>query len=161
MSTTHPFPNDAQLQEMLGMLFGNDLKINPGDPVATDADSKSVVAVFVSADGSPATACFCDFPFAAYCGAALSMIPKGGAEDAAKSGELSEMMRGNLNEIMNICSRLFISNDTPHVKLETLYDKAGELPENARAMVDATTGRSDFKVSIPGYGEGHISFLST
>ena len=161
MSTIHPYPNDAQLQEMLGMLFGNDLKINPGDPVATDADSKSIVAVFVSADGSPATACFCDLPFAAYCGAALSMIPKGGAEDAANSGELTEMMRGNLNEIMNICSRLFISNDTPHVKLETLYDRAGELPDNARAMVDATTGRSDFKVLIPGYGEGHISFLST
>ena len=161
MSTIHPFPNDAQLQEMLGMLFGNDLKINPGDPVATDADSKSIVAIFVNADGSPATACFCDLPFAAYSGAALSMIPKGGAEDAAKSGELSEMMRGNLNEIMNICSRLFITNDTPHVKLETLYDKAGELPENARAMVDAAAGRSDFRVTIPGYGEGRMSFLST
>lgn len=161
MSTIHPLPNDTQLQEMLGMLFGNQLKIHSGDPVATDTDSKSIVAVYVNSEGSPATACFCDLPFAAFSGAALSMIPKGGAEDAAKSGELSEMMRGNLNEIMNICSRLFMNNDTPHLKLETLYDKAGDLPENARAMVDAATGRSDFKVTIPGYGDGHLSFLST
>lgn len=161
MSTIHVFPTDTQVHEMLGMLFGSALKINPVDPVATDADSNSMVAVFVNNEGSPATACVCDLPFAAFSGAALSMIPKGGAEDAARSGQLSEMMRGNLHEIMNICSRLFISNDTPHVRLETLYDKAEELPDNARAMVDAATGRSDFKVLIPGYGEGHISFLST
>jgi hypothetical protein len=146
---------------MLGMLFGDHMKIVPGEPVATGPDSKSMAAVYVNDEGVPATACVCDLPFAAYSGAALSMIPKGGAEDAAKSGELSEMMQGNLHEIMNICSRLFMNNDTPHVKLETLYDKISAMPENARAMIDAATGRSDFKVSIPGYGDGHVSFLCT
>ncbi len=110
---------------------------------------------------SPVTACCCDLPFAAYSGAALSMIPRGGAEDAAKSGDLSEMMRGNLHEIMNICSRLFITDATPHLKLDALYDNPDALPEAARSMVATATGRTDLKISIPGYGEGNISFLST
>ena len=70
-------------------------------------------------------------------------------------------MRGNLHEIMNICSRLFITNETPHLKLDALYDSPDALPGSARSMVDAAAGRSDYRVTIPGYGEGNISFLST
>ena len=146
---------------MLGMLYGNDLRVRADEPAAADGNGIGYYAVYINDEGMPVTACCCDIPFAAYSGAALSMIPPGGAEDAAKTGDLSEMMRGNLNEVMNICSRLFITEDTPHLKLDALYDSAEGLPEAVRSMVDAATGRSDFMVSIPGYGEGRISFLST
>ena len=161
MATIHPIPKDSDVRQMLGMLYGDGLGIDAGEPVATDAGSKNMVAVYINDEGAPVTACCCDLPFAAYSGAALSMIPKGGAEDAAKSGDLSEMMRGNLHEIMNICSRLFITDETPHLKLDALYDSPDALPEAARSMVDTAVGRTDFRISIPGYGEGNISFLST
>jgi hypothetical protein len=62
---------------------------------------------------------------------------------------------------MNICSRLFISDKTPHLKLDALYDGPDALPEAARSMLDSAEGRADLRISIPGYGEGNISFLST
>jgi hypothetical protein len=161
MATVHPVPKDKEVRQMLGMLYADGFGVDPGEPVATDSGSNSIVAVYINDEGTPVTACCCDLPFAAYSGAALSMIPAGGAEDAAKSGDLTEMMRGNLHEIMNICSRLFMTNETPHLKLEALYDSPDALPESARSMVDAAPGRSDYRVKIPGYGEGNISFLST
>jgi len=161
MATIHPVPKDSEVKQMLGMLYGDGISIAQGEPVASNAGSKNMVAVYINDAGAPVTACCCDIPFAAYSGAALSMIPRGGAEDAAKSGDLSEMMRGNLHEIMNICSRLFITDETPHLKLDALYDNADALPESARAMIDTAAGRTDLRISIPGYGEGNISFLST
>lgn len=161
MATIYPVPKDTEVRQMLGMLYGNGLGVEAGEPVATDAGSNSIVAVYINDEGVPVTACCCDIPFAAYSGAALSMIPRGGAEDAARSGDLSEMIRGNLNEIMNICSRLFISDKTPHLRLDALYDGPDALPEAARSMLDSAQGRADLRISIPGYGEGNISFLST
>ena len=161
MATVHPLPQGNDVEKMLGMLCGSELGVKPGEPVATNAGSGTIVAVFINREGAPVTACCCDVPFAAYSGAALSMIRKGGAEDAVKEGSLSEMMRSNLHEIMNICSRLFLIDETPHLKLDRLYDTAEALPEAVRSVIDTAAGRSDLKITIPGYGEGNISFLST
>lgn len=161
MSTIHPVPQEKDVKQMLGMLCGDDLGVDPGEPLATDAGSKNMVAVFINDEGVPVTACCCDLQFAAYSGSALSRIPRGGAEDAAKSGDISEMMRGNLHEIMNICSKLFMTEESPHLKLDGLYDSPDSLPEAVRSMLASVAGRTDLKVSIPGYGEGNISFLST
>ena len=152
MSTVHPIPNDSDVKQMLGMLYGNGLGVDPGEPVATDAGSRSIVAVYINDAGEPVTACCCDLPFAAYSGAALSMIPAGGAEDAASSGDLTEMMRGNLHEVMNICSRLFISENTPHLKLEALYDNPEVLPEAARTLAQAHFARKR-SGRRPGHGD--------
>ena len=161
MATIFPIPKETEVKQMLGMLYGNDLKVEAGEPLAADNGSKNIVAVYIDDQGVPVTACCCDIPFAAYSGAALSMIPPGGAEDAANKGDLTEMMRGNLNEIMNICSRLFITEETPHLKLDALYESPEAMPEAARSLVESAPGRSGFDVSIPGYGAGRIAFLST
>ena len=161
MATMHLVPQGNDVKKMLGMLCGGDLGVTPGEPVATNAGSRTIVAVYTNREGAPVTACCCDIPFAAYSGAALSMIPKGGAEDAVKDGSLPEMMRSNLHEIMNICSRLFLTDETPHLKLDGLYDTVDALPEAVRSVIDTAAGRSDLRISIPGYGEGNISFLST
>ena len=160
MSSKHPVPDKASVLGMLGMLFGDGLKVEPlNTPCDTDVDS-NVVAVYVADDDAPSSACVCDISFAAFAGAALSMIPKGGAEDAAESGELSEIMLGNLHEVMNICSRLFMNDSSPHLRLDAVHKNAGELPDAARDMVAEPTARSDFRVVIPGYGDGNLSFLS-
>lgn len=161
MATIHPTPRDVEVRQMLAMLFGNDLTISEIEAIPTDGDSGNVAAVFISDDDNPVTACVCDMKFAAFAGAALTRIPVGGAEDAAESGELTENMIGNLSEVMNICSRLFMSGNSPHLRLDKLYAKLADVPDNALAMLDSIAGRLDLKVSIPGYGEGHLSFLST
>jgi len=161
MATIHPTPREAEVRQMLGMLFGNNLTISEVDALPTGMESGNAAAVFLADDNTPVTACVCDMKFAAFAGSALTKIPVGGAEDAAESGELTENMVGNLNEVMNICSRLFMNSSTPHLRLEKTYNSPDELPDNARSMLDATVGRADYHVAIPGYGDGIISFLAT
>ena len=161
MATVHPTPREIEVRQMLAMLFGNELEINEAEALPTGTDSGHPTAVFTADDGTPVTACVCDMNFAAFAGCALTKIPPGGAEDAAKSGELTENMLGNLHEVMNICSRLFMDSSSPHLKLDKLYASISELPDNARTLVDSVAGRLDLKVNIPGYGEGHLSFLAT
>lgn len=160
MASIHPTPRDIEVKQMLGMLFG-DVDISEADELPTGNDSGNAAAVFVSDDDQPVTACVCDMKFAAFAGAALTKIPVGGAEDAAESGELTDNMLGNLNEVMNIISRLFMSGSSPHLRLEKTYAKIAEIPESAATMLQGIAGRLDLKVSIPGYGEGHIAFLAT
>jgi hypothetical protein len=161
MATIHPTPRDVEVRQMLAMLFGNDLTISEAEELPVSVESKNAAALYVADDGTPVTACVCEINFAAFAGSALTKIPPGGAEDAASSGELTENMMGNLNEVMNICSRLFMSGSSPHLRLDKMYASIAELPENAKTMLDTVSGRLDLKVSIPGYGEGYLAFLAT
>ncbi len=160
MATIHPVPNDTQIRQIFAMLFGNDLVLDSGKPDTSD-DASSIYAIFINDEGKQVTACVCDHHFAAFAGCALTRIPIGGAEDAANTGEFTEMMLGNLHEIMNICSRLFMNNSSPHLRLDTVYPAPDKVPDEARAMLDACQERVDFTVSIPGYGKGGLSFLCT
>jgi len=160
MTTTHPVPQENQVRQIFSMLFGDELVLDAGKPEAAD-DAKSMYAVFIDDHGKHATACICDYNFAAFAGSALTKIPVGGAEDAANSGEFTDMMLSNLHEIMNICSRLFMSNTSPHLRLETVYHSPDTVPDNARIMLEACQERKDYTVSIPGYGKGSVSFMCT
>ena len=160
MTTIHPVPQEKQIRQIFSMLFGNELVLDSGIPETSD-NANAMYAVFINDDGKHVTACVCDYNFVAFAGSALTRIPAGGAEDAAKSGEFTDMMLSNLHEIMNICSRLFMSNTSPHLRLETVYTSPDSVPDNARTMMEACQERVDFSVSIPGYGKGGLSFMCT
>ncbi len=160
MSTVHPLPKEISARSIFTMLYGNDVEFNPGSPLSATADN-SIVAIFVNDEDEPVSACICDYHFAAFAGAALTGIPRGGAEDAAETGEFSKMMLGNLNEIMNICSRLFMDGDSPHLRLGSVYGAEDTVPESALSMIGASQGQVDYSVTIPAYGSGGLSFLAT
>ena len=159
--STFVIPKEIELKQMLGMLYDSGLEVKLTDSLPTESGSKSLIAVYVDDEDQPVTACACDYNFTAFAGAALTKIPKGGAEDAASSGDFSEMMLNNLNEIMNICSRLFMSSTTPHLRLEKTYNSPDEVPDTARSVLGESISRADYDVVIPGYGDGKISFLAT
>lgn len=159
MSTAFSLPDEPALTQMMAMLYGDSMTVKPGNPV--DASGNNPVAVYVDDNGAPVAACVCDPAFGAYAGAALTMIPPGGASDAAKSGELSGAMMDNLGELMNILSRLFMLGKTPHLKLDTVYPNAGQLPDNVKTMLDAVTGRVGFDVNFDRYGSGVVALLAT
>ncbi|NNJ95853.1 MAG: hypothetical protein HKP12_01680 [Gammaproteobacteria bacterium] len=161
MPAIHPVPDKNDLLQILSMLYGDALTLDTGTAVASDAGSKSVVAIYVNDDNVPVTACICDYGFVAYAGSALTRIPPAGAEDAAESGDFSDMMLGNHHEVMNICSRLFMKGKSPHIRLDKVYASPDELPEAAQSVIESDAGCAHFEIEVPGYGKGSVSFLST
>lgn len=158
MSKLYPVPKEKDVLEILSMLYGGDVELDSGEPISIE-NSNNVIAVYIDDDGKPSTACICNYNFAAFAGSALTRIPVGGAEDAAETGDFSDMMLANLHEVMNICSRMFMTDTSPHVKLDVVYKKIDEAPDDVKAMFVGTEEHSDFNVSIPNYGSGSISFL--
>lgn len=161
MTVKHPVPSEVDLRQILTMLYGDALTLQAANAGSAENCSKSVVAVYVNDNNEPVTACICDHDFVAFAGSALTRIPPGGAEDAAASGDFSEMMLGNHHEIMNICSRLFMNSDSPHLRLEKVYVSPDDVPENARTVLQTSELRADFNVEVPGYGAGNLSFIAT
>ena len=69
-------------------------------------------------------------------------------------------MKENVYEVMNICSRLLMSDDTPHLKLENMYNDVAELSEEAVDMIKTAEGSSHFDIDIPNYGKGRLSLVA-
>jgi hypothetical protein len=157
VACVHPLPDLAQVKELLGMLFDG-LTVKAGAKLDASPKSNSYFGVYVSDDGRPVGLCGCDLAFAANGGAALSMLPPNAAKDAVKDKELTSVMLGNLHEVMNICTRLLLRDDTPHVKLTQLCAVA-ELPPAAAAILSAPNGRVDFEIGLGKYGAGKLAVM--
>lgn len=150
----HLLPTENDVKRMLAALFGDELVVGAG---ASDV-GESYVAVYVDAENQPGAVICCDSSFAAYAGAALSMLPPDAATDAANSGDLSATMRENLHEVMNICTGLLIGESTPHLRLTELC----RLDEtDAPDAIKEVSSSSCFNVVIPRYGAGQLKFLVT
>ena len=159
MSTDYILPKSKDLLNSFGMLYGNNLDVTESS--AKPLSENKVYGLFVDPEGKPVAATMCDAPFAAFAGSALMMLPPGGAEDAAESGDLTPAMEENVHELINICSRMFMGDNTPHLKLEKMYTDESQLPEDARAMIDTAPESNGFGIDFPRYGSGNISFVTT
>lgn len=159
MATHYPMPDTAKVKLMLGLLFDG-LDVKTGKKFDIVPPSGSWVGLYVADDGKPVAACAVDVALAANSSAALSMLPPAVAKDAAKSKELTDVMVANLHEIMNICSRLLMSDGSAHLKLQKVYPSKAMPPELA-ALLGAAQGRVDFELNVPKYGAGTLAVLST
>ena len=152
--TDFVMPNHHAIRDMLKFMFGNDLQVTADESAAVDGWH---AATYVGETEDLVAVCACDSNFVAYAGAALTMIPADAAQEMLRSGSISDIVISNFHEVMNICSRLMMTDDSPHLRLDkTLLPDAakgaiGQVGEGSRAGY--------FQVSIPAYGSGNMAFL--
>jgi hypothetical protein len=156
-AVTHQLPDIALVKELLGMLF-DALSVKLGPKLDVSPKAACYFGVYTSDDGTPVALCGCDMAFAANSGAALSMLPPNAAREAVKNKELTPVMLANLHEVMNICTRLMLRDDSPHLKLCELCP-LNALPPTAAAIIAAPKGRIDFEIGLGKYGSGVLSVM--
>ncbi len=155
-------PKKIEVQQILGMLYDKEITVNDAAPIPEAANDKAIVAVFVDDKDAPVTVCTCDFSFIAYAGGALTKIPKPGTDEAIESGEFTPMLLGNLYEVMNICSRLFMNSQTPHLRLAKTYQPGDSLPDGIDGLLSGDGKEvAGFSVNIDGYGDGLLTFVAS
>jgi hypothetical protein len=146
-------PDTKSVKELLSMMYGESVDVSQGE-VAPDDGWRA--ATYVNDVGAVASVCACDAPFVMYSGAALTMIPGNVANEMLSKKDFSEVILGNFHEIMNICSRLLMSDTTPHVRLEnTMEPDASQSVFSTFAPEGTLAG---FKIEIPSYGTGSLLF---
>lgn len=148
-------PDTESVYEMLNLLLGDDMTVEYRKmPVPTD---KGYAAIYVNKENEPKAICVCDIAFAAFSGGAMTMMPPNSCKDAVDDEELSEMLVQNLYEVMNICTRLVIDDETPHLRLTELKP-AAEVQDIIETLL-AEDNRGDYIIDIPKYGKGLMTFI--
>lgn len=156
MSKRFVKPYTERVRALLAMIFGDELEANECD--VPDFSNK-YVATFVDDEDKLVALCICDQQFTTYSGAALAMIPSNIADEMIAENDLSKTLSDNFYEVMNICSKLLMSDESEHLRLDkTLVGAPGD---EAIAALGEDAIKCGFEVDIPRYGKGIMSFLMT
>jgi hypothetical protein len=152
-------PAAKDVRDMLTGLVGKDVAVSPGSPVTPTPSQPVAVAVYVDPHLAVNALCVLDLGAAAYTGAALALLPPGGAQDAVEEDrELTGMLVEALHEVVNVLSALLNVPGAPHSKLHKLYAPGEDLPGDIAGML-ANWNRLDLAIDVPSYGKGAISLV--
>lgn len=151
---SYVIPDEKAVNELLSIILGDGLSVTAND--SPEFESR-YIATFINDENKLVAVCASDLPFAGFSGAALAMIPVGTVEDCIKANELTESLSANFYEIMNICSRLMLSDTSDHLKLDKTL-APGDLPEGIEEL-KTNSEVVGFEVDIPRYGAGKMDFL--
>lgn len=157
MTATTTLPSGKDVRDMLEGLLGRDVTITPSTPV--EPDKPVAVGVYVDDSTRTAVVAVTDLALAAYAGAAIGLVPPGGAEAAVEDGALPATLRDTFVEVLNVLSALFNVPGSPHLRLYAAYEPGEAAPPDVAAGIRSSGGRLDLAVAVAGYGAGGLSFV--
>lgn len=157
MSDTQVLPASLAIRNLLEDLLGREVTVSPADPVVAKDLPGTVVAIYVGDNQHLVGVLGLDLSLAAYAGAALGLLPAGGAEDAVKEKSLPPALAENVRELCNILTSLLNREGAPHVKLHQVVLPGEQLPSDAAAHLLAIGRRLDLHVDVTRYGAGKFS----
>ncbi|HEX5740874.1 MAG TPA: hypothetical protein VFY17_04880, partial [Pilimelia sp.] len=99
---TVPLPNLLPVRTMLADLLDRDVEVAGGTPFTSEDLPSTAVALYTDDPGRMVALLGLDLAMAAYCGAALGLLPVGAAEAALADGRLSAALRENVSELCNV-----------------------------------------------------------
>ena len=152
-------PKIDRLGEQLTSLLGKETTVSESaGPNAFEADCHT--ARYFTRDDRLAALCQVDLAVAAFLGAALAMVPAGGAEEAVKEGELGANLIDAYSEVANIMAGLLCADGYPHVRWVSVAKSLDALTDDDKAIVAGPKQRIDVEIEIEGYGGGKMTILS-
>ncbi|HWH01551.1 MAG TPA: hypothetical protein VNV66_20060 [Pilimelia sp.] len=154
---TLTLPGMLPIRNLIEDLLGRDVGIELADPIVAADVPKTVIALYVDRGQRLAAVLGMDLPLAAYAGAALGLMPAGGAEAAIEDGELSPVLAENVHELCNILSTVLNREEGTHVRLHEVYLPGYPPPPDARSHLLALGRRLDVTLTISRYGAGRLS----
>ncbi len=154
-----PIPTGFGVKELIGGLLGRDVEVAASDAFLLEPTTAACVAIYVDERVHTAAVCVLSLELAASLGAGLALLPPKLVTDAAKLGELTDPVRDNLYEILNIMSSLLNADGAPHVKLYDLYTATETPPRDVQALARMFGRRLDLEVEVVGYGSGRLALV--
>lgn len=149
-------PTEEQVHELLFGLLGRDVQLALGGKIRSKNGGS--VAVYVDDEDQVAAVGISDVPFAAYCGAALALLPARVAHAATETGRLDGELQENYREVANIAASLFCTDAGAHVRLQDTHELSPDLPDDVMAVLRKPRKRVVFTVDVADYGRGKVAF---
>ena len=139
---------------MLEGLLGRSVDVLDGQPMQAADLARSVRAVYIDDAHQMSAVVGLDLPLAANIGAALGLVPPGGAKACVEDKELSPMLAENVSEVCNVLTTVLNREGNPHLRLLQVFLPGQDAPSDAMGQLLALGCRLDLNVNVAGYGTG-------
>ena len=160
MSRELPVPK--AVKDLFEELLGRPVTVGIGEPFrAADIKDGPLVGTYVDDSLKLRAVVGMDLPLAAYAGAALGLIPSGGAQACIEDKELSANMADNVTEVCNILSSLLNQEGLPRLRKHHTFLPGVPAPADAVGQLQAIGRRLDLNVEVQGYGQGRMAIVLT
>jgi hypothetical protein len=154
-------PTLKQVKDLFEGLLGRDVAVADGEPVLLDSRPRPTTAVYVDDRNKLSSVAVMDFALTAYCGAALALVPKGGAEIAIEEKDLPASLLENASEMLNVLAAPIGESSGVHQRLHQTFGPEDVPPSDVTAWSAQVGTRIDVRMDIKGYGAGTLSVVST
>lgn len=152
-------PTLKDVKDLSQGLLGRDVDVAEGDPVECSGDNIVLLGTYIEPDNRLGGVALLDLSAFIYIGAALGLLPPGGAEDMVDEKDPSKMVAENAAEFLNILAHPFGESTNVHQRLDAVYYPGDSIP--AQIANSATQSlRRDVKLSVKGYGDGNLSMVA-
>ncbi len=143
-------------KSFIGIMFdGLDITSMPD---ATIPDN-GYIGTYIDPNGELVALALCDLNISAHTACALTMFPATASQEAITTGSLDENLMGNLGELLNIYSRFFMDDNTPHLKLDKVVH-CNDLSDEGKALIASDAERTTLKFNLSDYGDGLITLIA-
>lgn len=143
-------PPPRAIKELLEGLLGRDVQVSPADPVSTGHLPRTAIAVYVDDTQKLSAVAGLDLPLAANVGAAIGLVPPGGAQACIEDKVLSPMLAENVTEVCNVLTTLLNREGGPHLRLYQVYLPGESAPGDVASRLLAMGSRLDLDVAVTG-----------
>jgi hypothetical protein len=155
---SHVLPNPKEVKDLFDDLLGRSVTVNPTDPLKQADIPQTLVALYTHGPAMTLGAVVgLSFSLTAFAGAAIGLIPPGGAEACIEDKEISKMIGENAIEVCNIIASILNKEGAPHLKMHQTFLPGNTPPNDAVGHLLAIGRRLDLTVDVAGYGSGKLS----
>jgi hypothetical protein len=160
-SMTRELPVPKDVKDLFEDLLGRPVSVSPAEPLRGADVAETLVAVYVDPSTKMGAVVGMGFSLTAFVGAAIGLIPAGGAEACIEDKEISKMIGENAIEVCNVLASLLNQEGAARLKLYQTFLPGNTPPNDAVANLLALGRRLDLTVDIGGYGSGLLSVSYT
>ncbi len=151
-------PSLDAVENIFHTLLGRNVVVKRAHSVGVPSEL-GVVGVYVDGEAANAVVVYADYKLANGAGAALSMVPVGGVEDANDEKEIPSNFFDNFSEVLNVLTVLFNDRhkNAKRAKLGGVYIYPDDIPDGISDCfgVGDEESRIDTEITVAGgYGGG-------
>ncbi len=144
---------------LLEDLLARPVEVYVATPWTPDPDEEATFAVYADVSLRVRSTVMADLALSAYLGSSIALRPVHHARRAITGRQLTDELRENLDEVLDICAAPQNGGSIPRTTLYRVHH-AGENRPDWVARLGAVVGRRlDLVVRISGYGAGRLSFV--
>jgi hypothetical protein len=153
-------PTNQSVKELFEGLLGRDVTLSYGRRVDMQARPGPITGVYVDDRNQLTTVVLMDFRLTANAGAALGLVPPGGAAAAVEDAVLPDSLQENASELLNVLAGTINEFSDVHQRLYHVHRPGEALPADVVPWTITLTGRLDVTVTPKGYAGGELSIVS-